>query len=375
MIPVPKQLPLPLPGFNQRWRSHKVRYRPAGEVIDTRLYEVEPIDKDSGPRAFVRQHHYTASYPAARRRFGIFQSGECVGVAVFSNPCSDLVLLNAFPGLTSASCALELGRFVLLDTVPGNGETYMLARCFELLRKEGFAGVVAFSDPVPRTTARGDSIFVGHWGSIYAAHNATYLGRATPRTLRLLPDGRVLSDRTIQKIRAGHRGWRGGAAILQSYGAGPAPEDPHARSAWLAGALATLTRPLRHTGNYKYCWALDPALSRSMPASLPWPVTPVQLAAIRIRLASQGLSPDMECRRLMGCRLEGLSKGGADYLLKGLGAPATASQLAVIRSAAASACVDSVIECERSMGCALADLTMAAADAFIDHLQEVSGPA
>jgi hypothetical protein len=77
----------------------------------------------------------------------------------------------------------------------------------------------------------------------------------------------------------------------------------------------------------------------------------------------------------MGCALESLSKGGADYLLKGLGAPATASQLAVIRSAAASACVDSVIECERSMGCALADLTMAAADAFIDHLQEVSGPA
>jgi len=38
----------------------------------------------------------------------------------------------------------------LLDSVPGNGETWFLARCFEQMRKSDLIGVVTFSDPVPR---------------------------------------------------------------------------------------------------------------------------------------------------------------------------------------------------------------------------------
>jgi len=45
---------------------------------------------------------------------------------------------------------VELGRSVLLDSVPGNGETWFLARCFEQMRKSDLIGVVTFSDPVPR---------------------------------------------------------------------------------------------------------------------------------------------------------------------------------------------------------------------------------
>ena len=39
-------------------------------------------------------------------------------------------------------------------------------------------GVVSFSDPSARTTAAGALVFAGHLGTIYAAHNATYVGRA-----------------------------------------------------------------------------------------------------------------------------------------------------------------------------------------------------
>ena len=46
------------------------------------------------------------------------------GVAVFSHPCNDRVLTSVFPG--RATDSVELGRFVLLDEVPGNGETWML---------------------------------------------------------------------------------------------------------------------------------------------------------------------------------------------------------------------------------------------------------
>ncbi len=38
-------------------------------------------------------------------------------------------------------------------------------------------------------------------GICYQATSATFLGRTEPRTIRLLPDGTLLSDRTIQKIR------------------------------------------------------------------------------------------------------------------------------------------------------------------------------
>ena len=49
----------------QRWRERRDSYRPAGEVIDPRRFEVAPIPDDTTARAFVEAHHYSASYPAA----------------------------------------------------------------------------------------------------------------------------------------------------------------------------------------------------------------------------------------------------------------------------------------------------------------------
>jgi len=46
---------------------------------------------------------------------------------------------------------------VLLDSVPGNGETWFLARCFEQLRTSDLIGVVTFSDPVPRKKVPGST--------------------------------------------------------------------------------------------------------------------------------------------------------------------------------------------------------------------------
>ncbi len=78
----------------------------------------------------------------------------------------------------SASDSVELGRFVLLDSVPANGE--ILARAFECLRRKGLAGVVSFSDPVPRTKMDGTIIHRGHFGICYQATSATFLGRTEP---------------------------------------------------------------------------------------------------------------------------------------------------------------------------------------------------
>lgn len=238
--------------MNQRWRNGRERYRPPGEVIRSSEYDVAELPADTEAKQFVVQHHYSGSYPAARFRFGLYRHGTLVGVSVFSHPCNDKVLTTTFPWTAKES--VELGRFVLLDEVPGNGETWFLARCFERLRSR-VRGVVSFSDPVPRTDRHGHRVFPGHIGTIYQAHNGVYLGRGTARTLRLLPNGAVLSDRTLQKIRAGEQGWRYSAGLLEAWGAQPCPEGR--RAEWLMMWLPKLTRTLRHPGNHKYAWVLQ----------------------------------------------------------------------------------------------------------------------
>lgn len=249
----------------QRWRDRKASYRPAGEVINPRTHEVVALPGDAMAKAFVLEHHYSGTYPAARFRFGLYRGASLVGVAVFSHPCNDEVLTSVFPG--AARDSVELGRFVLLDEVPSNGETWFLGRAFELLRQEGLRGVVSFSDPLPRRAADGSVTTPGHVGVIYQAHNGVYLGRGTARTLHLLPNGSTFSARAAQKVRCRERGWR--YAVDQLVAAG-APEPTVELREWLAAAMARLRR-VRHPGNHKYAWGLHRRVRRSLPASLPYP--------------------------------------------------------------------------------------------------------
>ena len=131
-----------------RWHAGRASWRPAAELFEAAAFEVATIDSDTTARAFVVPAHYSHSYPAARRRFGLYtRRGALVGCAVFSAPTQASVLRP-----WSMADAVELGRLVLLDEVPGNAESWFVARCFEQLRRE-FAGVVSFSDPEPRTDA------------------------------------------------------------------------------------------------------------------------------------------------------------------------------------------------------------------------------
>jgi hypothetical protein len=255
--------------YCQRWRERRDSYRPVGETIIPAEYEVACLPERDA-KAYVITHHYSASYPAARFRYGLHRRGQLVGVAVFSVPVRPEVLTNVFP-TGDAQESVELGRFVLDDGVPGNGETFFLAQCCARLRREQIAGVVSFSDPMARYDAGGRAVFVGHIGNIYQAFSATFLGRATPRTLRLLPDGSVLSDRALQKIRAQEQGARYSTELLLRRGA-RAPrvgEDPRA---WLREVLPGLTRTVRHPGVLRYAWALHRSARRFLAGrGLPYP--------------------------------------------------------------------------------------------------------
>lgn len=258
----------------QGWRCRRASYRPTGETFDARAHEVAEIAQDGIARAFVETHHYSGSYPAARRRFGLYRGPALVGVAVFSVPMNAAALSPLPTGVEGA----ELGRFVLLDDVPTNGESWFFARCLDVLRRDGWAGVVTFADPEARATAAGETVFGGHLGRIYQASNAVYLGRATPRTLRILPDGSVFSARTAQKVRARERGWRYAVEQLVASGA-PVPANDDLR-AWLPVALAATTRTQRHGGNHKYVIGLEASARAALPSSRPYPkVEPVRCPA------------------------------------------------------------------------------------------------
>jgi len=89
---------------------------------------------------------------AARLSVGLFdaQRAELVGVVVFGVPMNQRVV-PARLGVP-ASEGVELSRLVLLDHIPGNAESWFVARAFRALREEKpeVRGVVSYCDPVPR---------------------------------------------------------------------------------------------------------------------------------------------------------------------------------------------------------------------------------
>lgn len=259
----------PLLPLCQRWRARRDRYRPGGERIDPSRYGVEVLPDDRRPRAFVVEHHYSGSYVAARFRVGLFRMRELVGVAVFSVPQQP----KALPRWTGTPAGVELGRFVLLDDVPGNGETWFLARAFRALRAElpDVRAVLSYSDPMPRETLDGRLVTPGHVGTIYQAHNGRHVGRGRGDPMYLDPDGRTVGRRGLSKLRNGERG---ADAVYRRLVAAGAPERRHLEdpAAYVDRALREGPfRRVQHPGNLAYAWALDRAAERDLPDARPYP--------------------------------------------------------------------------------------------------------
>jgi hypothetical protein len=254
----------------QRWRDGGPRWRHRSEGgFDAARYEVAPLD-DRTAKAYVERHHYAHIYVASRLRYGLWdRRGALLGVAVLSVPVRREVLTRPFPALEPFHESLELGRFLLADAVPGNGESWFLAQVFRLAAREGVRGVVSFSDPVARRDAAGRPVFPGHVGVVYQGSNAVYAGRGTARTLLVLPDGRVLNERALAKLRALEPGHAYVEGLLRAFGAPPRCGEPPAD--WLPRALvAAGVRRLHHPGNHRYLFLLgDRRAKRSVRVGLP----------------------------------------------------------------------------------------------------------
>lgn len=254
----------------QRFTQRRESRRPAGELIDTSLFDVAPIASEEEARAFVREHHYLKGSSSAVHRFGIYRRGELGGVALFGPPASVNAHKKVFPTL-SFKQAVTLGRLVLTELVPGNGESWFIARCHELLArpdlyrpfyKDGktprlpVIAVESCADPQPRANDRGEVSFRGHLGIVYQATNGQYIGKTNDSTLNLLPDGTTLSNRTQGKLVRGERGDDDAVSQLVAHGATP-PDPDEDEHEWLRTWRSRLTRNMRHRGNLRYIWCLD----------------------------------------------------------------------------------------------------------------------
>lgn len=269
------RMPIPV---SQRWNNRQVRWvHPDGQRLEPDRYTVE-LTPHTACKTFVVQNHYSGSMPAARFTIAMRdheQDGRIVGVAVYGIPASRKVLTNPFNVLPESlqpapyEESLELSRLVLLDDVPFNGESHMIAKCHRILRDQGIRAVITFADPVERIDHEGNIIKRGHIGTIYKASSFEPLGRSTPRTLRVLPDGRVFSDRTASKIRNGERGRNYAAQLLIDAGATP-PAQGTPNADWMHTSFEQIgARKLRHPGNLRFGLCLDRQLNKIWRRSLP----------------------------------------------------------------------------------------------------------
>lgn len=222
----------------QRWRDRRTRFVPSATTINPADYAVDVITSEKIVSAFLADHHYLGTLPAARLSCGLYRKSrggqsELAGVAVFTQPVNN-ASISLRTGLADPASACDLGRLVLLDDVPGNGETWFVARAMKLLRaaKPAIEAVIAYSDPVRQVLPDGKVVLPGHVGHLYGALSAAYTGRTQARRRLLMPNGSILSDRTISKIVSGDHG--SGPAIERLLQAGaPAARAGEGPRDWL----------------------------------------------------------------------------------------------------------------------------------------------
>lgn len=237
--------------------------------------------KRSISKAFVSTHHYSGSFPAARLSVGLFRKqGPCaetrlVGVAVFSVPVQ-ADAIRKYCGI-APEAGVELGRFVCLQDVAYNGETWFLSRAMRILAEEkrDIRSILSYADPMERFDGSGILTKPAHAGQIYQASNAMFAGRAKPRTLTIGPSGTVISERSFSKVRYEERGYAYAARQLIAAGV-PEREQGESLPAWLDRVMSSgILRKVRHPGNYAYVLPLARdarrAASRAIGERLPYP--------------------------------------------------------------------------------------------------------
>lgn len=129
-------------------------------------YSIRRISYQAAMRVIVREHYLHRKAPCSVA-FGLFDADELKGVVCYGTP-SSAPLRKGIAGPENAGNVAELTRLWVCDTVPRNGESYLIGNT---VRSAGKEIVVSFAE-----------INQGHVGTVYQATNWIYTGLSARRT-------------------------------------------------------------------------------------------------------------------------------------------------------------------------------------------------
>lgn len=129
-------------------------------------YFVAQIDYKTAMEVIVKNHYLHRKAPCSIA-FGLFTGADLVGVVCYGTP-SSAPLRAGIAGKENAANVVELTRLWVCDSVPKNGESFLIGRT---LKHAGKEIVVSFAE-----------IDQGHVGTVYQATNWFYTGLSAKRT-------------------------------------------------------------------------------------------------------------------------------------------------------------------------------------------------
>jgi len=129
-------------------------------------YSIKQIDYATAMGVIVREHYLHRKAPCSIA-FGLFFGDLLKGVVCYGTP-SSAPLRKGIAGPENALNVVELTRLWVCDSVPRNGESYLIGGT---VRKAGKEIVVSFAE-----------IQQGHVGIVYQATNWIYTGLSAKRT-------------------------------------------------------------------------------------------------------------------------------------------------------------------------------------------------
>lgn len=129
-------------------------------------YTIRQIDYRTAMELIVREHYLHRKAPCSVA-FGLFLAEELKGVVCYGTPSSSS-LRSGIAGKENAGNVVELTRLWVCDSVPRNGESFLIGRT---VGKAGKEIVVSYAE-----------IQQGHIGVVYQATNWIYTGLSAKRT-------------------------------------------------------------------------------------------------------------------------------------------------------------------------------------------------
>ncbi len=129
-------------------------------------YKIDKIPYKLAMDTVVKNHYLHRRCPCSVA-FGLFLEDELKGVICYGTPSSSS-LRSGIAGAVNALNVIELTRLWVCDSVPRNGESFLIGRTIPLCGKEI---IVSYAE-----------IQQGHVGIVYQATNWLYTGLSAKRT-------------------------------------------------------------------------------------------------------------------------------------------------------------------------------------------------